>query len=361
MARTFAKARYPLAKKQKAFVHSVVEMVGSQGWQGRLSSLWHRYQEEFSNKTEATQKLYISKFRNSVREAFKDFADEDPKKDLLEKVITYIAFPEGLNERLYANYQTTVKDRSRNLTVVRDYKALVALFRDLLEDESVRVKALAIMLLTGRRFFEVMTTADFKPVYQDRDRGRVRHKYLLEFSGQAKTREAEGTKYGESYRIPTLAPADDVLAALDIIRHSPEGRRWRTLSSGEMNAAESGRMNQMLRGVLAAERINEPELMKEFTIKKMRAVYAEIVYEVFAPKTFSKAAYFSQILGHGVDDIKTALSYMVFVLGDDKDNLAKTQREIQSLMEESAQADAAYRKQSLEPVKDGDVIDDEDK
>lgn len=353
-------ARYPLAKKQKAFVSSVLEMVGTQGWQGRLSSLWHRYMDEFGDKTESTQKLYISKFRTSVKDAFSELDDEDKRKGMIDQVIGYIAFPEGLNESLYAQYQTKVKDRSRNLTVVDNYREIVALFTEMLEDESIRVKALAVMMLTGRRFYEVMTTADFAPVYQERDHGKVRHKYLLTFSGQAKTREAEGTKYGENFRIPCLAPAADIMAAMDIIRHSPEGRRWRTFDSAEMNAAESGRMNQMLRGLLAAERINEPELTKSFTIKQMRSLYAEIAYEVFAPKTFTKAAYFSQILGHATDDIKTSLSYMNYALGRGEENIAKAQSEIQNAIEQANAADAAYQAGQGREADDGAVIDEED-
>lgn len=354
-------ARYPLAKKQKAFAASVLEMVGTQGWQGRLSSLWHRYMEEFGDKTESTQKLYISKFRTSVKEAFSELDDEDPRKGMIDRVIGYIAFPEGLNESLYAQYQTKVKDRSRNLTPVEDYRELVALFRDMLEDESIRVKALAVMMLTGRRFYEVMTTADFAPVEIERGGAHVRHKYLLSFAGQAKTREAEGTKFGEIYRIPCLAPAADIMAAVEIIRHSPEGRRWRTLDSAEMNAAESGRMNQMLRGLLAAERINEPELVKTFTIKQMRSLYAEIAYEVFAPKTFTKAAYFAQILGHATNDIKTSLSYMNYVLGSGDESVEKAQKAIQSAIEEANAIDAAYRAETGgEGADDGTVIDEDD-
>lgn len=353
-------ARYPLAKKQVAFVASVLEMVGTRGWQGRLASLWHRYMEEFSDKTESTQKLYISKFRTSVKDAFAELEDEDKRKGMIDQVIGYIAFPDGLNESLYAQYQTKVKDRSRNLTVVENYREIVALFTEMLEDESIRVKALAVMMLTGRRFFEVMTTADFTPVFQERDRGKVRHKYLLAFAGQAKTREAEGTKFGESFRIPCLAPAADIMAAVDIIRHSPEGRRWRTFDSTEMNAAESGRMNQMLRGLLAAERISEPELVKGFTIKQMRSLYAEIAYEVFAPKTFSKAAYFSQILGHATDDIKTSLSYMNYVLGSGEESITKAQAEIQGAIEQANAVDAAFEAGKSSGPDDSAVIDEDD-
>ncbi len=351
-------ARYPLAQKQKTFAATVVEMVGTQGWQGRLAALWHRTMTEFGDKTESTQKLYISKFRTAVKDAFETLDDGDPRKDLAARVSTYVTFPDGLNESLYAQYQTRIKERSRNLTTVEDYPKIVTLFHDMLSDENIRVKALAVMMLTGRRFYEVMTTADFAPVSQPRPGGKVQHKYLLTFSGQAKTREAEGTKFGVPYHIPCLAPAPEIIATVNAIRNSPEGQRWRAFESTEMNAAESGRMNQMLRGLLAAERIAEPELVKDFTIKQMRALYAEIAYEIFAPKTFSKAAYFSQILGHADDDIKTSLSYMNYVLGRGEENIAKAQREIQAAMEQAKAVEAAYRARMS--TDDDDAGEDED-
>lgn len=354
-------ARYPLAQKQKTFIASVLEMIGTEGWQGRMSLLWHRYLAEFNDKTEGTQKLYISKFRTSVKDAFAELDDGDPRKGMIDRAISYIAFPEGLNESLYAEYQAKVKERSRNLKLVDNYRDLVALFRDMLEDESTRVKALAVMMLTGRRFYEVMTTADFAPVEITSKAGQIRHKYLLTFAGQAKTREAEGTKFGELYRIPCLAPAADIMAAVEIIRYSPEGRRWRMMNSTEMNAAESGRMNQLLRGMLAAEQINEPELVRSITIKQMRSLYAEIAYEVFAPKTFTKPAYFAQILGHATNDIKTSLSYMNYVLGRGEDSIENAQRAIQKAIEEANAQDAAYRaEKSGDETNESTLIDEDD-
>ena len=353
-------ARYPLKDKQAEFTKSAMKLVGSKGWEDALSELWATYLEEFSEtKTENTQKLYISKFRTTLREAFDALGVRNPKRKLVDAAINCVAFPEGLNKRLYEGYQASVADQSRNLTVVKDYKALVRLFTQMLDDPDIRVKALAIMFLTGRRFFEVLTMADFKAVVEQTENGRIRAKYVLEFSGQAKTREAEGTKFGEAYRIPCLAPAQDIIAALLSIRNSTEGQKWVTLDSTQMNAAESGRMNQLLRGLLASEAIDENDLVESLTIKQLRALYAEISFALFAPNKVSKAAYFADKLGHSRDDIKTSLSYMDYVLGDERNDRVAAQKEIKRLIA-ADKAQQAKVKAEPAPVRDGEVIDDTD-
>lgn len=107
--------------------------------------------------------------------------------------------------------------------------------------------------------------------------------------------------------------------------------------------------------------VNWPGLVKSFTIKQMRSLYAEIAYEVFAPKTFTKAAYFSQILGHATNDIKTSLSCMNYVLGRGKGNVEKARRIIQDAIDEANTLDTVQRaeKDGKEPGA-GAVIDEDD-
>ncbi|NES18054.1 MAG: hypothetical protein F6K41_03795, partial [Symploca sp. SIO3E6] len=65
--------------------------------------------------------------------------------------------------------------------------------------------SIAFALGTGRRMVEVHVLGQFK----------VTGEYQLHFSGQAKTRGAEGAK--EEYDIPTLFPASQLIAALEYL------------------------------------------------------------------------------------------------------------------------------------------------
>lgn len=51
------------------------------------------------------------------------------------------------------------------------------------------------------------------------------------------------------------------------------------------------------------------------TLKELRALYAEIAYVNFGPRT-TRAPYFATILGHAEDDLTTALSYMRYSLNE---------------------------------------------
>lgn len=360
-------SRYPLAAKQAEFASAVLDCVGKRGWVDTVSKkLWPRFLEEFGDKADTTRKLYISKFRAFTRAAFEALDDADPRKKQTDAAVGLISFPEGLNEAVYADYQAKIHNRVSDLVTVGDYRAFVTLFHEQLAHTDVRVKALAVMMLTGRRFYEVLTKGDFSPIEAGGEHGVVRSKYSLMFVGQAKTRGAIGTQDGKSFPIPCLAPASEILAAVEAIRQSDEGKVWRDLGSRELNEAESGRMNQMLKGFMAPHQADEPDLVENFTIKNMRALYAEIAYEVFAPKKLAKSAYFARILGHADTDLKTALSYMRYVLGHEKKAIKAAQDEIQRLSDAHAAAMAEYqakyraerREKAAETVpSDDDVIE----
>ncbi len=94
-------ARYPLTKKIEEFTHHVSMLVGQQGWQGRLTASWNAKREEFSEgKQLGSQKLYIVKFRNAIKEWFGSLPVNDPRSALEEKTLAIISFPDGMLETL---------------------------------------------------------------------------------------------------------------------------------------------------------------------------------------------------------------------------------------------------------------------
>lgn len=340
------RGRYPLTKKIAEFTHHVEMLVGQQGWQGRLTASWNAKQEEFADKTLGSRKLYIVKFRNNIKEWFSSLPGDDPRRALEEKVLGIITFPEGMTETLTRDYNKAVKTKAENLVLVRNPDQLVAAFVEWLKSTDIRQKALGVMALTGRRFIEVVKTGEFRPVVEELPRGTARLKYVLEFGGQAKTREAEGTMHGVSYRIPVIPcgkvdTVPMVLQAMEEIRASKLGERWQTFDYVDLNAGESGRFNGQLRGSLSAIEGMTDEVLGKLSVKWLRALYAELAYARFGSLRKTKSAFFAQILGHAEDDLKTSLSYMVLAIGDDETEIEKAKTEVQRLLD-------AVRKQMAE-------------
>lgn len=363
-------ARYPLSKKIEEFTHHVATVAGQQGWQGRLTAAWNTKRDEFSDKTLGSQKLYIVKFRNAIKAWFSSLPEDDARRELEERVLSIITFPEGMIETLNRDYTTTVRTRAENLVLVTNPDEMVQAFVEWLESSDIRQKALGVMALTGRRFIEVVKTGDFKPVVQKNDRGRTRMKYVLEFSGQAKTREAEGSMHGVTYRIPAI-PAGKVdtvpmiLRAMEEIRASKIGERWQTYDYIDLNAGESGRFNGQLRGSLASIDGMSEEVLNKLSVKWLRALYAELAYARFGTLRMAKSAFFAQILGHSEDDLKTSLSYMVLALGNDGTLHEQAKQEVQRLLNEVRTQVAAERAAkratgNLENDDDDVVIENED-
>lgn len=333
-----ARGRYPLAKKIAEFTHHVGILVGQQGWQGRLTASWNARQEEFADKTLASRKLYIVKFRNAIKEWFATLPGDDPRHALESKVLSVITFPDGMTETLTRDYNKAVKTRAENLVLIRNPDEMVSAFVEWLESPDIRQKALGVMALTGRRFIEVVKTGVFRPVVEKLPKGTARMKYVVEFEGQAKTREAEGSMHGVSYRIPVV-PAGKVdtvpmvLKAVEEIRNSKLGKRWQTFGYVDLNAGESGRFNGQLRGSLSAIEGMTDEALGKLSVKWLRALYAELAYARFGTMRKTKSAFFAQILGHTEDDLKTSLSYMVLVIGDDETAHEKAKAEVQRLLD----------------------------
>jgi hypothetical protein len=332
-------ARYQLTQKIGEFTHHASMLVGQHGWQGRLTASWNAKREEFSEgKTLGSQKNYIVKFRNAIKEWFASLPVNDPRRALEEKTLAIISFPDGMLETLNRDYNRAVKKRAENLILVRQPDALVLTFVEWLKSTDVRQKALGVMGLTGRRFIEVVKTGTFRPVVEKVDRGTSRMKFVVEFEGQAKTREAVGSMHGVSYRIPVV-PAGKidtvplVLEAMAEIRASKIGERWQTYDYVDLNAGESGRFNGQLRGSLSNVEGMTDELLGKLSVKWLRALYAELAYARFGSLRKTKSAFFAQILGHAEDDLKTSLSYMVLALGDDESAIEKAKAEVQRLLD----------------------------
>lgn len=359
-------ARYPLSKKIEEYTQVVASMVGQQGWQGRMTGSWKHKREEFADKALGTQKLYIVKFRTAIKEWFASLRDGDERKVQEGRVLSIITFPEGMIEALNRDYTKAVKTRAENLVMVPNADHLVDAFVEWLGSDDLRQKALGVMGLTGRRFIEVVRDGEFAPVIEQIEKGRVRQKFVLEFSGQAKTRGAEGSQSGLTYRIPVIPhgkvdTAPMILEAVAVIRASKLGKRWQEFDYQDLNAGESGRFNGQLRGALANIEGMTPELREKLSVKWLRALYAELAYSKFGSIRRTKSAFFAQVLGHSEDDLKTSLSYMVLALGRDDTEIEQAKAEVQRLLDavKKLTAEEKAARQALGAEQGGNGEDDD--
>ena len=306
--------RYALAEAVEAFQRDVLELLTPKpvkDWRRKLVVRWGRERDQFRNKTAATQKLYSSRFRAPLRRALEE-AGVPPK--ILEVAFEEVRIEREMVAAVNEDYRVAVDNSNRSLARVSGWREIVAELTRMLESEDPRFLALGLMGLTGRRFVEVLKFGGFAPVDSALPSGvRVRQKWLVEFSGQAKTRGAEGTMFGRSYVIPVLAPAAQILDAFARLRADREGARWAEMTPAKLNSAVNPPFNKLLREYppIAMRWPPHPSL----TLKALRAFYAEACMEAFAPP-MTKAPYFARILGHAETQYETALSYMTLSLNE---------------------------------------------
>lgn len=158
----------------------------------------------------------------------------------------------------------------------------------------------AIALTTGRRLAEVHYSATFEPVDET----------TVSFAGQLKTK---GRETSDSYEIPTLAPATQVIAALDYL--ASIGKR--STSADSADKLFSKPLSRSLEGT----EIEVGGQSRKMKYSDLRALYAEICAVLFwksaGESGRSKADYFRSILGHGEGDVTTAQSYEKFAVDDE--------------------------------------------
>ncbi len=156
--------------------------------------------------------------------------------------------------------------------------------------------AIALMLVTGRRQSEIMSSAKFAPT----DRPT-----WVSFSGQLKTKGREDAP--DSYDIPVLAPADAVINALEWLgasgkRRDDEKVAHNTFSKGLSSKAKT--IDELI--VYEKRRVDAKGKEMTLTCHLCRQIYAQILKDRFETKEHTAI---SRILGHEADDNTTADRY----------------------------------------------------
>ncbi|NER95217.1 MAG: hypothetical protein F6J86_15500 [Symploca sp. SIO1B1] len=250
--------------------------------------------------------------RNQIKDAlYQMVASEIPLlKETMEVLVNYfysqlLSFQKEDSIQLSKNYRKAVKGKNRDKTPISIFQLVNdchQTLQDLMEGEEPHWAkvSIAFALGTGRRMVEIHALGQFS----------VTGEYQLHFSGQAKTRGAEGAK--EEYSIPTLFPAKQLLAALEYLEK--EGRR--------IDGDEQKRSRLATNRAFGMALSRAMEKYQGINYKGLRAIYAECQWYLLPESTkikTEKHSLYSDWLGHLDKEGKldaTFMSYMVYLITD---------------------------------------------
>ncbi len=252
----------------------------------RLKTYEYEYEpNKFTRYTVPTVKNVLTAYRKAVIE---ELGADHPALEILTLSL------KDQEEFRQAGLIQTYDDHT-NLRPI-DPDKLVGIATELIkipDDVHVMTLAAALLMLTGRRFIEIIKLGVFS--------GATRRRSLV-FAGQAKTRNAE-TAQTEPYVIPVLANPTLILKAIDVLRR-------RTNVADLDNQKVNGRYSKHL-GTHAAQLFHDANRMALIP-KELRAAYATTAFAWYCPNGTSMNAYFAAILGHSFLDVVTSVSYIDF-------------------------------------------------
>ena len=336
--------RFSISTHLREFAALVVDLTvprKKRDWRRKIEREWASLREGFGDKRPGTQKLYISRFRKAVKDAIHE-AEEDPERarQLADEIVKGIlVIDDEIIEAVEEEARLRIRNYVSNLVHLSHWEKLLAHFQALLDEDDARPLAVGLMAITGRRFSEILSAGTIQPVYKASDRGRVYQRYAVDFTGQLKTKEAEGSRFGDTYQVPVLAEARRVIAAFERLRASEEGRKWASMNSRTLNATVNKQLNRALRAQMGIAKLWPRGL--PLSLRSLRAFYAELAYHHHAPSNVVKNAFFAYILGHAEDDFGTSLSYMRFALEPGGREARAEIERLQKLLEEQQAAVAA--------------------
>ncbi len=159
---------------------------------------------------------------------------------------------------------------------IHDHKQMIATARAALQSDDWAQLAAGLLLLTGRRATEILQSGRFVLCSPPRP-------HRLRFSGQLKTRHADGTRTG-LYTIDVLAPPHEIITALRRLRkiYPTKGLSYRAVN------AKHSSLRDGVRALFGLD----------YSSKDLRAANVRISYHAFAPPEMDPLVYFGNHLGH---------------------------------------------------------------
>jgi len=160
--------------------------------------------------------------------------------------------------------------------------------RLLLQSEDTTELIIGIAGATGRRHTEVVSVGKFF---------KLKHPYLLRFSGQQKKADAV------EYDILTLLPAEQVLVAINQLRKQPEMIAIAGLSADNPDVKRvNSQVNRAAHRLLGKTGLVPVlEGFKSVSIHRLRGLYGAIAVHYFCPEHQREHRFLQHYLGHIID------------------------------------------------------------
>lgn len=245
-----------------------------------------RFRKQFDSMT--TLRRYYTHYRNVCREVITKKKDRHILGACLEILNLTRQEIDDLNEK----YSQKVATEHRSLRPLKNYELMILKAQELLGGMSIYDRILGLACLTGRRAAEIGCTAKFQPLRKD---------WML-FDGQLKGK----TRLLHTYEIPVLADGALILDAIKSVRQQRPLWVDNTILFHDCGSRElSLRVKRHF-----SDFIDNP------AVKDLRSAYAEICYDKFGTIKTAKSRFFSDILGHGENDITTGQSYLDFYIAE---------------------------------------------
>ena len=269
-----------------------------------IEGLWAAELATYADKADRTIKRNIAEhYRPAVLRAL---GADHP-------ALAIVKLPAEVADRIRADDIARVAASHRHQVAVPRWREIVGRATSLLASDAPLDLVAGLLLVTGRRPYEVCCTGRFAPAPLPGGAPGARSRWTVLFSGQAKTKGRPGTRHDTAYEVPVLAEARHVIAALDALRASPEGRAWAGMTN-EAFRATTLRL-ALTEAVVRAYGELWPE-SDRLEPRALRPLYAEIAYKRFSPPSVTKNSFFAAVLGHTLNDLHTSLSYMDYHLPD---------------------------------------------
>lgn len=302
----------------EAFADKLVRLSNEE----KCRALWEEEFNSLHNLSDKTKKLYLTRYYRPILK--RRLGESHP-------IFQFISLPKEVGDKIKNAYRKQVAEQHQKLILIEKWQEIRQKSEDILleiitsgnlsDAAMVRLGAV-LLLLTGRRPYEIFCSCDFSPIRVMQKNIWVTPKWNIFFEGQAKTRQKPGTKYEMRLEIPILTQSKNILKAITMLRDSPLGKRLLGISNPYFTKLLNSRGKE--EAVFLRYEVlkiygslwSEEEILSP---KNLRALYAEIAYKIFlVPMGIreSKNSYFSRILGHSLGDLTTSHSYMRYNLGD---------------------------------------------
>lgn len=296
----------------------------------------------------ATKRTAVTRYRNAIREAF---GDHHP-------ALKYLKLKDADQDAIHsADRQriATQHDARRPLDVDTHVDRARFVLENLGDCKPLEIAA-ALIAVTGRRPLEVLqdlTGHDFRPVDGSPDPTlfdvSIDDRWTILFGGQRKTRGAESARTAP-YEIPVLVEPALVFAAIAHIRLEYPTTGMTATQIGDRAWKNLGYYckGRFPSQISAGYRDRDGA---DLSPKDLRAAYACVAYERYAPRRLSWNAYTARILGHSELDLLTSFSYDVFYPYGNKGEYAR-----ETAAAARATLAALERKLAAEPIENVAVV-----